>query len=207
MGFCLVNHVAVAARWALAHGGVERVAIIDWDAHHGNGTQEIFWSDPRVLYVSLHQYPWYPGTGDATERGEGDAFGATLNVPLPAETAEDAYERALGEVIEPKIAAFAPDLVFISAGFDAHHADPLCMMRLAAGAYFRFTQRVASWGRGPVCVLEGGYDLEGLATSSGAMVSALLELDEPAGVTDAERSRLSGTPEAEAWVRRVAELR
>jgi acetoin utilization deacetylase AcuC-like enzyme len=207
MGFCLVNHVAVAARWALAHGGVERVAIIDWDAHHGNGTQEIFWSDPRVLYVSLHQYPWYPGTGDVTERGEADAFGSTLNVPLPAETAEDAYERALGEVIEPRVASFAPDLVFVSAGFDAHHADPLCMMRLAAGAYFRFTKRVAGWGRGPVCVLEGGYDLDGLAASAGAMVSALLELDEPAGVTRAELARLDGTPEAHAWVRRAAELR
>ncbi len=207
MGFCLINHVAVAARWAVRHGGARRVAIIDWDAHHGNGTQDIFWDDPDVLYVSLHQYPWYPGTGDATERGEGGAFRTTLNVPLPAETAEDAYERALGELIEPAVGAFDPDLIFISAGFDAHHADPLCMMRLAAGAYYRFTQRVASWGRGPVCVLEGGYDLAGLSRSSAATVSALLELDEPAGVESAELGRLPGTTEAAAWIERVAELR
>jgi acetoin utilization deacetylase AcuC-like enzyme len=207
MGFCLVNHVAVAARWAVRHGGARRVAIVDWDAHHGNGTQDIFWSDPDVLYVSLHQYPWYPGTGDVTERGEDEAFGTTLNVPLPAGTAEDAYERALREVVEPAIASFAPDLVFISAGFDAHHADPLCMMRLAAGAYFRFTKLVSSWGRGPVCVLEGGYDLEGLARSAAAMVSALLELDEPVGVEGAELGRLHGTHEADARIERAAELR
>ena len=207
MGFCLVNHVAVAARWAIRHGGVERVAICDFDAHHGNGTQEIFYADPAVLYISLHQYPWYPGTGDLTERGEADGFGATLNVPLPAETAEDAYERALGEVIEPAVASFRPELIFISAGFDAHHDDPLCMMRLAAGAYFRFTQRIAAWGRGPVCVLEGGYDLRALALSSAAMVSALLGLDEPAGVASDELGRLRGTAEADAWVQRAAELR
>jgi acetoin utilization deacetylase AcuC-like enzyme len=207
MGFCLVNHVAVAARWALAQGGIGRVVILDWDAHHGNGTQEIFWTDPDVLYISLHQYPWYPGTGDFTERGEGDGFGTTLNVPLPAETAEDAYERAFGEVIEPAVDAFAPDLVFVSAGFDSHHDDPLCMMRLSAGAYFRFTQRISQWGRGPVCVLEGGYDLRGLSRSAGATVSALLGLDEPVGVGSDELAALPGTPEAQAWVERAADLR
>ena len=207
MGFCLVNHVAVAARWALTQDGINRVAILDWDAHHGNGTQEIFWTDPDVLYMSLHQYPWYPGTGDLTERGEGDGFRSTINVPLPAETAEDAYERAMGDVIEPAVAAFAPDLVFVSAGFDSHHHDPLCMMRLSAGAYFRFTERIAAWGRGPVCVLEGGYDLHGLSRSVAATVSALLELDEPVGVEGAEVAPLAGTPEAQAWVERAVELR
>ena len=207
MGFCLINHVAVAARWAIAHGGVERVAVVDFDAHHGNGTQEIFWSDPDVLYVSLHQYPWYPGTGDATERGEGDGYGYTLNVPLPAETAEDAYARAIGELIEPAIHSFDPDLVLVSAGFDAHQADPLCMMRLSAGGFFRLTRRIAGWGRGPMCVLEGGYDLYGLSRSSAALVSALLGLDEPAGVEAAELAPLAGTPEAQAWVERALDLR
>jgi len=207
MGFCLINHVAVAARWAIREGGAKRVVILDFDAHHGNGTQEIFWTDPDVLYVSLHQYPWYPGTGDVTERGEKDAFGATLNVPLPAGAAEAAYERALGDLIEPAVEVFRPDVVFISAGFDAHHDDPLCMMRLAAGAYFRLTERIASWGRGPVAVLEGGYDLRGAALSSGAMVSALLGLTEPVGVSSNELGRLAGTPEADAWVDRAAELR
>lgn len=207
MGFCLTNHVAVAARWAILRGGAKRVAILDFDAHHGNGTQEIFWTDPDVLYVSLHQYPWYPGTGDVTERGEGRGFGSTLNVPLPAGTAEDAYERAVGDIIEPAVASFAPELVFISAGFDAHHADPLCMMRLSAGGFFRLTQRVASWGAGPVCILEGGYDLFGLSRSAGAMVSALLGSDEPVGVESSEAERLAGTPEAQAWVDRVSDLR
>ncbi len=207
MGFCLTNHVAVAARWAIRHGGIERVAILDFDAHHGNGTQEIFWTDPSVLYISLHQYPWYPGTGDATERGEGEGTGTTLNVPLPAETAEDAYERALEAVIEPAVEAFAPDLVFVSAGFDAHHADPLCMMRVTAGGFYRFTKRICEWGRGPVCILEGGYDLEGLSWSGGAMVSALLGLEEPVGVPGAELEPIAGTSEAQTWVQRASDLR
>jgi acetoin utilization deacetylase AcuC-like enzyme len=207
MGFCLTNHVAIAARWATSSGGIERAVVLDFDAHHGNGTQEIFWSDPSVLYVSLHQYPWYPGTGDATERGEGDGTGTTLNVPLPAETAEDAYERALAEVIEPAVEAFEPQLVFLSAGFDAHHEDPLCMMRLTAGGFFRFTRRITQWGRGPVCILEGGYDLGGLAWSGGAMVSALLDFPEPVGVPPSELEAIAGTSEADAWVERASDLR
>ena len=173
MGFCLTNHVAVAARWAINDRGLERVAIIDWDAHHGNGTQEIFWSDPSVLYVSLHQYPWYPGSGDASERGEGEGLGYTLNVPLPAGTAEDIYERAFSELIEPAVADFDPELVLVSAGYDAHAGDPLCMMRLHAGAFHRFARRISGWGKpGPVCVLEGGYDLDALAWSAGATIEA-----------------------------------
>ena len=162
------NHAAIAARHAIRSGRASRVAILDWDAHHGNGTQDIFWTDPDVLYVSLHQYPWYPGTGDATERGEGPGLGTIVNVPLPSGAAEDAFDRAFAEVIEPAVAGFAPDLVIVSAGFDAHHFDPLCMLRLTAGAYHRMTVRAAAWGPGPVCVLEGGYDLDALAWSSAA---------------------------------------
>jgi acetoin utilization deacetylase AcuC-like enzyme len=206
MGFCLFNQIACAARWAVTSGRARRVVILDWDVHHGNGTQDIFWSDPSVLYMSLHQYPWYPGTGDATERGEGEGEGTTLNVPLPAGSAEDVYDRAFNEVIEPAVSSFGPDLVMVSAGFDAHHADPLASMRLSAGAFYRFTRRVATWGRGPVCVLEGGYDLEGLAWSVGATVSGLLGLDEPVGVPWAELGPLLGAPEAHQWLDRVVAL-
>ncbi|HYZ91250.1 MAG TPA: histone deacetylase [Actinomycetota bacterium] len=207
MGFCLTNHVAVAARWAVGSGRAERVAVIDWDAHHGNGTQDIFWTDPSVLYVSLHQFPWYPGTGDATERGAAEALGTTVNIPLPAGAAEDAYERAFDEVIDPAVHEFEPQLVFVSAGYDAHMLDPLCMMRLTAGAFYRFAGRVAGYGAGPVCLLEGGYDLDALGWSAGATVSALLGDSQPSGVPDDELNAAQGTPDALDWVRRAAILR
>ncbi len=205
MGFCLTNHVAVAARWAISNRGLERVAIIDWDAHHGNGTQEIFWTDPSVLYVSVHQYPWYPGSGDASERGEAEGLGYTLNVPLPAGTAEDIYERAFSELIEPAVADFDPELVLVSAGYDAHAFDPLCMMRLHAGAFHRFARRIDGWGiPGPVCVLEGGYDLDALAWSAGATIEALLGTDEPHHVQEAELVRAASPPESVRWLSRAA---
>jgi acetoin utilization deacetylase AcuC-like enzyme len=207
MGFCLTNHVAVAARWATRTGRASRVIVIDWDAHHGNGTEDIFWSDPHVLYVSVHQYPWYPGTGDAADVGDGEGRGYTLNIPLPAASAEDAYDRAFMELVEPAATAFEPDLVFVSAGFDAHMADPLCMMRLTAGAFYRMASRVRDLGPGPVCVLEGGYDLEGLAWSAGAMTAALLGDAEPTGVPEAERRTLAGDPGAHDWIERVHEVR
>jgi acetoin utilization deacetylase AcuC-like enzyme len=203
MGFCLTNHAAVAARFATTSGRASRVVVCDVDAHHGNGTQDIFWTDPSVLYVSLHQYPWYPGTGDATERGEGDGAGTIVNIPLPSGAAEDAYTASFEDVIEPAVAAFGPDLVIVSAGFDAHHLDPLCLMRLSAGAFHRLTERAKRWGPGPVCVLEGGYDTDALAWSSAAMLSALLGA-EPAGVPDAELGPLPGQPEALRWVERAA---
>jgi acetoin utilization deacetylase AcuC-like enzyme len=207
MGFCLTNHVAVAARWAIAERGLERVAVVDWDAHHGNGTQEIFWSDPSVLYVSLHQYPWYPGSGDASERGDGAGLGYTLNVPLPAGTAEDVYERAFEELIEPAVDDFDPQLVIVSAGYDAHAADPLCMMRLQAGAFHRFAQRLKGWGKpGPVCVLEGGYDLDALGWSAGATIEALLGAGEPSHVPEAELDRAASPPESLRSLERAAAL-
>ena len=207
MGFCLTNHVAIAARWAITKRDLERVVIIDWDAHHGNGTQEIFWSDPSVLYVSLHQYPWYPGSGDAAERGDGDGLGYTLNVPLPSATAEDVYERAFEELIEPAVADFDPELVLVSAGYDAHERDPLCMMRLRAGAFHRFARRVAGWdAHGPVCVLEGGYDLEGLAWSAGATIEALLGSDEPSRIPEVELAQAASPPESVRALERAAEL-
>jgi acetoin utilization deacetylase AcuC-like enzyme len=207
MGFCLTNHVAVAARWAVDGGHASRVLVIDWDAHHGNGTEDIFWTDPSVLYVSLHQYPWYPGTGDATDVGDGPGRGYTLNIPLPAASAEDAYDRAFTDLIEPAAQAFRPELVLVSAGFDAHAADPLCMMRLTAGAFFRMTQRIVPMGAGPVCILEGGYDLDALAWGSSAMAAALLGDDRPAGVPTSELGTLPGDPGAHDWIERCLELR
>ena len=174
MGFCLVNSIAVAAA-ALADRG-ERVAIVDWDAHHGNGTQDAFYSDPRVLYASLHQWPFYPGTGSADETGMGAGAGSTINVPVPAGTTGDVYLAAVDELIGPAIESFGATWVLISAGFDAHRADPLTDLGLTAGDYADLTRRVAGLvpaGR-VVAFLEGGYDLDALAGSAAAFVGALV---------------------------------
>ncbi len=173
MGFCLLNNVAVAAA-VLARRG-ERVAVIDWDAHHGNGTQEAFYHDPRVLYVSLHQSPLYPGTGSPDEVGGGPAVGTTLNVPLPAGTTGDAYLAAFHRVVAPACEAFGPTWLLVSAGFDAHRADPLTTMGLSAGDFVDLTERVLEVA-GPgkrLFFLEGGYDLAALAASAGACVATL----------------------------------
>ena len=131
MGFCLLNNVAVAAARALARG-TRRIAIIDWDVHHGNGTQEMFFGDPRVLYVSLHQWPFYPGSGNATEIGEGEGRGFTVNVPLSSGARRGDYAAAFERVVLPVLDAYAPELILVSAGFDAHKSDPLAGMQLDA---------------------------------------------------------------------------
>jgi acetoin utilization deacetylase AcuC-like enzyme len=175
MGFCLLNNVAVAAA-ALADAG-NRVLVADWDVHHGNGTQAIFWNDPRVLYVSTHQWPAYPGTGRASELGGPDAFGLTINVPLPPGATGDVAMAAMDDVVAPAVERFAPDWVLISAGFDAHRDDPLADLAWSAGDYGDLTRRVAEFaprsGR-LVAFLEGGYDLPALARSTGATVAALV---------------------------------
>jgi acetoin utilization deacetylase AcuC-like enzyme len=173
MGFCLLNNVAVTAAHLADRG--ERVLIVDWDAHHGNGTQDIFYEDPRVLYVSLHQWPLYPGTGRMEERGSGPGNGATFNLPMPPGADGDAYRAALDDVVTPLAEAFAPTWVLVSAGFDAHRADPLTDLDLTAGDYADLTARVvrlAPAGR-RIAFLEGGYDLDALALSAGATVAAL----------------------------------
>jgi acetoin utilization deacetylase AcuC-like enzyme len=174
MGFCLLNNVAVGAATLAAAG--ERVLIVDWDVHHGNGTQDIFWDDPRVLYVSIHQSPAYPGTGRASDTGGPNALGLTVNVPLPPGSAGDAALAALDEVAAPVVDEFGPTWVLISAGFDAHRDDPLADLVWSAGDYAALTTRVASFaprsGR-VVAYLEGGYDLPALARSAGATVAAL----------------------------------
>jgi acetoin utilization deacetylase AcuC-like enzyme len=174
MGFCLLNNVAVTAA-VLADRG-ERVLIVDWDAHHGNGTQDAFWSDPRVLYVSMHEYPLYPGTGRLDDAGAGAGVGTTVNFPFPAGTTGDAFLAAVDEVVLPMLDAFAPTWLLVSAGFDAHRADPLTGLALAAGDYADLMVRLldaASVGR-RVLFLEGGYDLDALAACSGATVAALV---------------------------------
>ncbi|MDC3961638.1 histone deacetylase family protein [Polyangium jinanense] len=169
MGFCLLNNVAVAAASALAKG-LERVAILDWDVHHGNGTQDIFWTDPRVLYISLHQFPYYPGTGAVHEKGGGDAEGYTVNVPLSQGAGDRVYAEAFRQIVDPVLEAFEPELILVSAGFDAHQRDPLADMCVSDQGYAtmatliaRAAQRNAE-GR-LAFFLEGGYDLSALSSS------------------------------------------
>jgi acetoin utilization deacetylase AcuC-like enzyme len=178
MGFCLINNIAVAAAALAAEG--ERVLVLDWDAHHGNGTEAIFWDDPRVFYVSLHQYGRhvYPGTGALDDIGGEGARGTNLNLPFPAGTTGDTYLRALDEVVAPAVDAFAPTWVLVSAGYDAHRADPLTDLGLSAGDFADLARRVAAFAPRPgrlILYLEGGYDLDALTTSVGASLAALLE--------------------------------
>jgi acetoin utilization deacetylase AcuC-like enzyme len=177
MGFCLFNNVAVAAA-RLADAG-ERVAIVDWDVHHGNGTQDIFYDDPRVLYVSTHEAPLYPGTGRADETGGPSALGSTVNIPFPAGTRGDVFRRVFDEVLTPLVTAFSPDWLFISAGFDAHRRDPLAGLELTAGDYADLAVRLQALvpARRTVVVLEGGYDFDALAMSTGATLSSLIGHD------------------------------
>jgi acetoin utilization deacetylase AcuC-like enzyme len=176
MGFCLFNNIAVAAL-AARRAGCRRVMIVDWDVHHGNGTQAVFWRDPSVLVVSLHQEYWYPGTGAVDEVGEGPGEGFTVNVPLPAETGDGGYQDAFAEVVLPLIGAFAPDFIAISAGYDAHFSDPLGGMVLTARGFGRLARMLDEAARArhtPVlAVLEGGYDLQALGASVVATLEAL----------------------------------
>jgi acetoin utilization deacetylase AcuC-like enzyme len=176
LGFCLVNHVAVAAAHLRAAHGLERVAVIDWDVHHGNGTQHLFESDPTVFYASLHQFPHYPGTGAASERGLGE--GATLNCPLPARSGGAEWLAAFEGRVLPALEAFAPQFVLVSAGYDAHRDDPLSDTRLDESDYARMTRgaldlAARTAGGRLVLVLEGGYALEATARSAAASLEVL----------------------------------
>ncbi len=176
MGFCLLNNVAIAAAHALAQG-VPRIAILDWDVHHGNGTQDAFYEEDRVLFCSIHQWPLYPMTGRATERGAGRGAGYTLNVPQPPSRTDEDYEALFDEIFTPAFVAFQPDLILLSAGFDAHAADPLGGMELTAAGFGRLSEQLVALaerlceGR-LVAVLEGGYDPPATAASVVTMVRA-----------------------------------
>ena len=177
MGFCLVNNVAIAAAW-LRQRGIARVAIVDWDLHHGNGTQHIFEDDPSVLYVSTHQYPFYPGTGAATDVGLGAGVGRTLNVPLAAGFGDGEFRRAFDEIIVPVLRQFAPEFILISAGFDSDPRDPLGNLEITPGAIAYATQRLrevaADTAQGRlVAVLEGGYDLDALVDGVDAVLGVM----------------------------------
>jgi acetoin utilization deacetylase AcuC-like enzyme len=189
MGFCLFNNVAIAARYALSRLSLERVAIIDFDVHHGNGTQEAFYDDPKVLYVSTHEFPLYPGTGGLEETGTGDAKGTTVNIPLPAGSGDAEYLRVFDEVIVPVVRRFSPELILVSAGYDGHWSDRLAMMDLSVTGYARMAEVIKGLAlelcRGHlVFTLEGGYPLAALAASVKATFDVLLgerDIDDPLG--------------------------
>jgi len=189
MGFCLFNNVAVAAAHALAHHGLERVMVIDWDVHHGNGTQEIFWNDPRVLFVSLHQFPLYPGTGAVEEVGGEQALGRTVNVPMRAGFGDAEWTTALRRIAGAAARAFPPQLVLLSAGFDAHAHDPLGGMQVSTEGFSAMADEVLAIAREHaggrlVAVLEGGYDVEALFASVAGVLRRMAGAAPGAGVMD-----------------------
>jgi acetoin utilization deacetylase AcuC-like enzyme len=182
MGFCLFNHIAVAARYAQHKCGAQRVAIVDWDVHHGNGTQDIFYEDGSVLFCSTHQSPWYPGTGASNEQGEGKGAGATMNCPFPAGSGRREIVGAFRELFIPAIDQFKPDLILISAGFDSRVGDPLGQFLLTDDDFRQLTDMMTDAAARHcnsrlVSVLEGGYSLEGLANGTEAHVRGLLGVE------------------------------
>jgi acetoin utilization deacetylase AcuC-like enzyme len=195
MGFCLLNHVAVGAAHAVTLAPRGRVAVVDFDVHHGNGTQDIFWEDPSVLYVSLHQFPWYPGTGALEEVGVGRGKGTTVNVPLPAGTGDGVYVQAMERIVVPALADFQPDLIWVSAGYDAHARDPLAMMEMSTEGFGVVSSLLVEAAE-ELCegrilaTLEGGYDLEALPVSLLATIAAM------AGVAGSHEQ--GGTPDPPA---------
>lgn len=189
MGFCIFNNVAVAARYALEEGGLERVLIVDFDVHHGNGTEEAFYREASVLYFSTHQYPYYPGTGHWQDIGEGEGEGYNVNVPLPGGVGDEGYERIFEELLYPLAERYRPQLILVSAGYDAHWADPLAAMQLSIAGYAKLARILKAMadelcaGR-LVFTLEGGYHLEVLSYSVLNTLKVLLgdeEVDDPLG--------------------------
>ena len=187
MGFCLLANTAIAARWAQQRHGVRRVLIVDFDVHHGNGTQEIFYEDPDVCFMSTHQWPLYPGTGARAETGAGKGEGTTINVPLPARTGDDAYLAVFRRLLRPIAFRFEPELILVSAGYDAHWLDPIAGMNLTVNGFAGIVRELLSWadaltGNRLIALLEGGYHTGALAHSVLATVRLLQNPD--AEITD-----------------------
>lgn len=175
MGFCLYNNAAIVIRHAQRRGA-QRIAVLDIDVHHGNGTEAIIWDDKNVLYTSLHQSPFYPGTGDAADRGAHDNV---LNVPLPAGTSAKEWLSQLDTLVLPALTAHGPDLIVVSAGYDGHQADPLAQFELSTATYAAVAERVAALTTGSVWLLEGGYDLDALSDSVMASIHGLMGITQP----------------------------
>ncbi|HUX07092.1 MAG TPA: histone deacetylase [Acidobacteriota bacterium] len=178
MGFCIFNNIAVAAAWLLDHDA-QRVAIVDWDVHHGNGTQAAFYSNPRLLFISLHQYPHYPGSGGAAEKGAGDGLGTTLNIPMRPGSGDEHYLAAFEDMVIPALDDFEPEMILVSAGFDSHSRDPLSSIMLSTEFFGEMTQQLCAAANRHckgrlVSVLEGGYDLTALSEASALHVETML---------------------------------
>lgn len=191
MGFCLLNNVAVSAAALAAKG--QRVLIVDWDVHHGNGTQDLFWNEPSVLYVSTHQWPCYPGSGSAAEIGGTGARGTTVNVPLPPGATGDVFREAFERIVSPAVESFRPTWVLVSAGFDAHRDDPLADLSLSAGDFAELAGVVAGYAPEPgrlLIFLEGGYDVRALRASVAAALGRLVGAPGP----EADQAPTTGGP-------------
>ena len=205
MGFCLFANVAVACRHALDALGAERILVLDWDVHHGNGTNTIFHGSREVLFVSIHQFPFWPGSGPLNDVGEGDAEGYSINLPVPAGTGEAAFLSLVEHVVAPAAREYEPDMILISAGYDAHRDDPLGGLALETSSYGGLSARMRALGDelgAPVgAVLEGGYDLRALATSVAETMSALAD-----GATPPEVARHPLADEAAEVLGRYWEL-
>lgn len=179
MGFCIFNNIALGAAYALTHHHIKRLAIVDWDLHHGNGTQRAFYTSDRVLFISLHQYPYYPGSGAAEEQGEGPGLGYTVNIPMAVGSSDDEYRAAFGEIVLPALQNYEPELLMISCGFDAHYADPLGGMNLTSAFYGEMTAMLVNaaneYCKGRIIsVLEGGYDFNAIRESTAAHIKELI---------------------------------